>query len=181
MLTSMCYLFLKDSNLKRCLCWHVAISSFLLLRVPKCCLQIIKYFSARHRWHFLLMFVYALHFFKIFHEMSYCTLSPVSFQMYLLSSVSVLKSGFLNDLLCIYSLVLNGFFVAPMYVSVLLLSCLVTVAWYTISWVKHCPSIGQLSPVLQLHFLASVSWLSVLLRMRLLWLFTIVFMLERQL
>lgn len=52
----------------------------------------------------------------------------------------------------------------PMYVAVVLFSD-VTVAWYTMDWVRHLPSSGQVSLFLQLykgvglrHVACSVIW-----------------------
>ena len=48
--------------------------------------------------------------------------------------------------------VLNVFSVSPTYVSSLLLSCLVTVAWYIMLSVWHCPSSGHVLFLRQLQF-----------------------------
>ena len=65
--------------------------------------------------------------------------------------------GLLNEDLWLANLVLNVFAVRPMYVWLSLVSLVVTVAWYIIDLVRHCPCTGQLFGCLQLHFLATLS------------------------
>ena len=127
------------------------ISSFLLFRELKSGLQIIRNFSWRQRLHRLLAFEYDLHLVMIFHLMVYCTFESFSVHMYLLRVVLNLWFECLKVLLCPLYLVLNEFSDSPIYVSSLLLSDLVTVAWYIIPSVRHFPETGQSCGTLQLH------------------------------
>ena len=78
-------------------CLHDEINSFRLFREAKSGLQIIKYFSQRHRLHLLEVGLYEAACFKIL----YVTLNFVKFsfkyQMYLLSSVLCLLFALEND------------------------------------------------------------------------------------
>ena len=65
----------------------------------------------------------------IFQVMLCCVLFSFKFQTCSLSVVACLFCTFLKDDLCWLNLVLNVHSVRPMYVSVLLLSIVVTVAW----------------------------------------------------
>ena len=70
--------------------------------------------------------------------------------MCLLSSVALRFALELNEALWFASLVLNVVAVSPTYVSVFV--PLVTVAWYTMFWVKHSPFSGHVLVFGQLHF-----------------------------
>ena len=63
-------------------------------------------------------------------EMEYAILLSLRVQTYLLSSEEFLYLLCRNVALWFLYLTLNSFSVSPMYVSVLLLSCRVTEAWY---------------------------------------------------
>ena len=90
------------------LCLHAEVSSFLLLRLANFGWQIMKYFSRRHRLHFLEQGEYAWLLAIIFHLTSYCLLLSLSFQMCWLRVVAVLLLGFRKLLLCPLYLVLKA-------------------------------------------------------------------------
>ena len=76
---------------------------------------------------------------------------------------------------------LNVFSGSPTYVSSLLLSCLVTVAWYIMLLAWHCPSSGHVLFFRQLQFFCVVLGVLFLSSIALLWLAIICFMLGMQL
>ena len=80
------------------------------------------------------------------------------FHMCSLSLVLDLLFWCLNECMCCVYLCLNVPSVSPIYVSCLLLSVCVTVAWYMMLDVRHLPCRGQLL-VLQLHVVCCVSGL----------------------
>ena len=85
-------------------------------------------FSCRHKLHFFVMLVYALHRLIIFHAILKLTLESFSVQTYLLSVVLFLFFDFLKELMWLLNLVLKVPSVIPIYVCCSWLSSLVTVA-----------------------------------------------------
>ena len=130
--------------------WHELANLLPLLRLHSSFFQIIKNFSLRQRLHFLLILLYGLHFLNILHLMLKGLFAFLSVQMYLDNSVSFFFLWFRKDdvrfLYRSLKLVAN-----LTYVSVVVL--LVTVAWYTMLFARHCPSRGHCAFFLQLHSL----------------------------
>ena len=121
------------------LLWHELANSLRLLRVHSSFLQIVKNFSLRQRLHFLLILLYGLHFFSILHLTLKGLFPFLSVQMYLDSSVSFCFLLFpKHDMWFLYRFL--KLVASATYVSVVVL--LVTVAWYTMLFVRHCPSGG---------------------------------------
>ena len=88
----------------------------------------------------------------------------------------------LKLLVCALYRVLKVLLVSPMYVSLLLLSCLVTVAWYIISGVRHSPLSGHGLFLRQLQFFVVVfAGFSFFVIVVLLWVDIICFMFGMQL
>ena len=73
------------------------ISSLLLFSVDISGRHIIKYFSHRHKLHFLLTFEYDRACFILRHLMLYIIFLSFRFQIYLLNSVACLYRSFLNE------------------------------------------------------------------------------------
>ena len=88
-----------------------------------------KYFSFIQRLHVLFEDVYAFALAIIFHVKLYSMLLSFSDHIYWLRAVALRLLLFLKLHVCPLYLVLKVLSVNPMYVSFLLLSCLVTVAW----------------------------------------------------
>ena len=103
-------------------------SSFRLFSVDKSGLQIIKYFSHRHKLHRLEAGLYVVACFNIFHDILKSVLVSFNCQMCLLSSVLSLLLGLVKEALWFVNLVLKEFSVRPMYVWSGLLSSVITVA-----------------------------------------------------
>ena len=108
---------------------HSLASSFLVFRVAISGLQIMKYFSFIQRLHFLVDLEYGLALANIFHFMSYCFSLSLSDHIYWLRVVEFLLVEYLKLFIWFVYLILNVFSVRPMYVSSLLVSSLLTVAW----------------------------------------------------
>ncbi len=163
------------------LCRHLLANSFLLLSVDISGLQMMYSFSLRHRLHLLLAGEYGLPLSIIFHAIVYSVPLSFSDQMWWLRVVAFLWRLLLKLLLCALYRVLNVLLVSPMYVSLLLLSCLVTVAWYIIPGVRHCPFSGHGLFLRQLHFVVVVFAGFSFLVIVLLWVDIICFMFGMQL
>ena len=118
-------------------CLQDDISSLRLFKVAICGLVIIKTFSAMHRLHLLVRFVYALAFTRTFHVIVKSFLLSFNCHRYLLSSVSFFFFSCLKDIWWFLHLVMNSVAVRPTYVSVL--SPVATSAWYTISFDLFSP------------------------------------------
>ena len=118
------------------------------------------------RLHCLVRLLQDLALAKIFQEIAKSFFWSFSCQRCLLSSVSFFLLSWLNDIRLFCHVVLNSVAVRPTYV--LVLSAVVTVAWYTTSLTKHCPLRGHLSGSLQLQGLSPFSsgGLSGLFRLR---------------
>ena len=78
-------------------CLQLDISSFLLFSVAISVLQIIKYFSHKHKLHLLLILEYDRACFTFRHLMLYKIFLSFRFQTYLLNSVACLYRSFLNE------------------------------------------------------------------------------------
>ena len=86
-------------------------------------------FSLVHSWHVFETGLKDLPLSMIFHFIMYLIPPSLSFQMYLLSSVSVLYDLRLKDFVWLLNLCLKGGAVRPMYVSVCCVFVSITVAW----------------------------------------------------
>ena len=128
--------------------WHELANSLRLLRLHSSFLQIIKNFSLRQRLHFLLILLYGWHFFSILHLTLKGLFAFLSVQMYLDSSVSFWFLWFRKDNVWFLYRCLK-LVASPTYVSVVVLVS--TVAWYTMLFVRRCPSRRHCSFLLQLH------------------------------
>lgn len=104
-------------------------SSLRLFSVDSSGRQIITYFSLRHKLHLLLELLYGECDEKMRQAIECSMLLSLRSQMCLLSSVEFLCLVWRNDAVWFLYLVLKLFSVSPMYVSVLLLSLRVVVAW----------------------------------------------------
>ena len=104
-------------------------SSFRLFSDDSSGRQIIRNFSFRQRLHLLFELLYGKLDERMRHEMKKLMLLSLRVQMYLLSSVEFLCFAWRNDAVWFLYLVLKSFSVSPTYVSVMLLSWRVTVAW----------------------------------------------------
>ena len=91
--------------------------------------EIIRNFSLRQRFHLLLELLCGECDKRMRQEIKCSMLLSLRFQMCLLSSVEFLCLAWRNDAVWFLYLVLKSFSVSPMYVSVVLLSLRVTVAW----------------------------------------------------
>ena len=89
----------------------------------------ISQFSLRQRFHLLLELLYGECDERLHQEVKYSRLLSLRVQICLLSSVEFLCLAWRNDAVRFLYLVLKSFSVSPMYVSVVLLSLCVTVAW----------------------------------------------------
>ena len=89
----------------------------------------ISNFSLRQRLHLLLELLYGECDARMRQEIKCSMLLSLKVQICLLSSVEFLCLAWRNDAVLFLYLVLNSFSVSPMYVSVVLLSLRVTVAW----------------------------------------------------
>ena len=98
-------------------------SSLRLFSVDSSGRQMIRNFSLRQRLHLLLELLYSECDERMRQEIK------CSIQICLLSSVEFLCLAWRNDAVWFLYLVLKSFSVSPMYVSVVLLSLRVTVAW----------------------------------------------------
>ena len=94
-------------------CLQEDINSFRLFRVPNSGLQIIKYFSQRHRLQRLEAGLYDAACFKIFHDILKSVLVFFNCQMCLLSSVLCCLLGVEKEALWFANLFLKGFSVKP--------------------------------------------------------------------
>lgn len=110
-----CYRVTTLTFLRRNLlaCRQEVINSFRLLRVPKSGLQIIKYFSQRHKLQRLEAGLYGLACFKIFHDILKSVFVSFNCQMCLLSSVLCFLLGLEKEALWLANLVLKEFSVKP--------------------------------------------------------------------
>ena len=151
----------------------------------------IRNFSLRQRLHLLLELLYDECDERMHQEIKCSMLLSLRVQICLLSSVEFLCLAWRNDAVWFLYLVLKLFSVSPMYVSVVLLSLRVTVAWRITDDCRQFPSGGHVFFCRQLHVLllsmeaaAAVVVLSICIdavRMRLLWLSIICFVLFMQL
>ena len=91
--------------------------------------QMIRNFSLRQRLHLLLELLYGECDERMRQEIKCSMLFSLRVQICLLSSVEFLCLAWRNDAVWFLYLVLKSFSVSPMYVSVVLLSLRVTVAW----------------------------------------------------
>ena len=89
----------------------------------------IRNFSLRQRLHLLLELLYGECDERMRQEIKCSMLLSLRVQICLLSSVEFLCLVWRNDAVCFPYLALKSFCVSPMYVSVVLLSLRVTVAW----------------------------------------------------
>ena len=96
-----------------------------------------------HRLHVFVLVEYDFPLSIIVHFIECCMSLSFNVHTYWLSLVAFLLSSCLKLFVCPLYLVLNVLSVSPMYVSSLLLSCLVTVAWYITPDVRHCPFSGH--------------------------------------
>ena len=104
-------------------------SSLRLLSVDSSGRQMISSFSLRQRLHLLLELLYGECDARMRQEIKCSMLLSLRVQICLLSSVEFLCLAWRNDTVWFLYLVLKSFSVSPMYVSVVLLSLHVTVAW----------------------------------------------------
>ena len=104
-------------------------SSLRLFSVDSSGRQMIRDFSLRQRLHLLLELLYGECDEKMRQKIKCSMLLSLRVQMRLLSSVEFLCLAWLNDTVWFLYLVLKSFSVSPMYVSVVLFSLRVTVAW----------------------------------------------------
>ena len=104
-------------------------SSLRLFSVDSSGREMIKNFSFRQRLHLLLELLYGECDERMRQEIKCSMLLSLRVQMCLLSSVELLGLAWRNDGVWFLYLVLKSFSVSPMYVSVVLLSLRVTVAW----------------------------------------------------
>ena len=149
----------------------------------------ISNFSLRQRLHLLLELLYGECDARMRQEIKCSMLLSLRVQICLLSSVEFLCLAWRNDAVWFLYLVLKSFSVSPMYVSVVLLSLRVTVAWYITDDCRQFPSRGHVFFCRQLHVLlsmvaAAAAVLSICVdavKMRLLWLSIICFVLFMQL
>ena len=91
--------------------------------------QMIRNFCLRQRLHLLLELLYGECVERMHQEIKCSMLLSLRVQICLLSSVEFLCLAWRNDAVWFLYLVLKSFSVSPMYVSVVLLSLRVTVAW----------------------------------------------------
>ena len=108
-------------------CLQLDILSFVLFSVAISGLQIIKYFSYKHKLHLLLTLEYDRACFTFRHLMLYKILLSFRFQTYLLNSVTCLYRSFLNEHTWFLYLNLKDVSQRPMYVC--LEVGVVTSAW----------------------------------------------------
>ena len=108
---------------------HEDTSSLRLLRDDKSGWQMISNFSLRQRLHLLLALSQGDLDERMCHEIKWSMLFSLRVQICLLSSVEFLCFACWNDAVWFLYLVLKSFSVSLMYVSVVLLSLRVTVAW----------------------------------------------------
>ena len=104
-------------------------SSLRLFSVDSSGRQMIRNFSLRQRLHLLLELLYGECDERMRQEIKCSMLLSLRVQICLLSSVEFLCLTWRNDAVWFLYLVLKSFSVSPMYVSVVLLSLRVTVAW----------------------------------------------------
>ena len=104
-------------------------SSLRLFSVDSSGRQMIRNFSLRQRLHLLLELLYGECDERMRQEIKCSMLLSLRVQICLLSSVEFLCLSWRNDAVWFLYLVLKSFSVSPMYVSVVLLSLRVTVAW----------------------------------------------------
>ena len=104
-------------------------SSLRLFSVDSSGRQMIRNFSLRQRLHLLLELLYGECDERMRQEINCAMLLSLRVQMCSLSSIEFLCLPWRNDALWFLCLVLKSFPVSPMYVSVVLLSLRVTVAW----------------------------------------------------
>ena len=105
-------------------------SSLRLFSVDSSGQQMIRNFSlSRQRLHLLLELLYGECNERMRQEIKCSMLLSLRVQMCLLSSVELLCLAWRNDAVWFLYLFLKSFSVSPMYVSVVLLSLRVTVAW----------------------------------------------------
>ena len=104
-------------------------SSLRLFSVDSSGRQMIRNFSLRQRLHPLLELLYGECDARMRQEIKCSMLLSLRVQICLLSSVEFLCLAWRNDAVWFLYLVLKSFSVSPMYVSVVLLSLRVTVAW----------------------------------------------------
>ena len=104
-------------------------SSLRLFSVDSSGRQMIRNFSLRQRLHLLLELLYGECDERMRQEIKCSMLLSLRIQICLLSSVEFLCLAWRNDVVWFLFLVLKSFSVSPMYVSVVLLSLRVTVAW----------------------------------------------------
>ena len=90
-------------------CLQEVTSSFRLFSVDKSGLQIIKYFSHRHKLHRLEAGLYGVACFNIFHDILKTVLVSFNCQMCLLSSVLSLLLGLVKEALWFVNQVLKEF------------------------------------------------------------------------
>ena len=104
-------------------------SSLRLFSVDSSGRQMIRNFSLRQRLHLLLELLYGECDERMRQEIKCSMLLSLRVQMCFLSSVEFLCLARQNDVVWFLYLILKSFSVSPMYVSVVLLSLRVTVAW----------------------------------------------------
>ena len=102
-------------------------SSLRLFSVDSSGRQMIRNFSLRQRLHLLLLYGECDE--RMRQEIKCSMFLSLRVQICLLSSVEFLCLAWQNDAVWFLYLVLKSFSVSPMYVSVVLLSLRVTVAW----------------------------------------------------
>ena len=170
--------------------WQEDTSSLRLFSVDSSGRQMIRNFSLRQRLHLLLELLYGECDERMRQEIKCSMLLSLRVQMCLLSSVEFLCLAWRNDAVWFMYLVLKSFSVSPMYVSVVLLSLRLTVAWKITDGYRQLPLSEHAFICRQLHLLllmvvaAAVAVSSACIdaaRMRLLWLSIICFVLFMQL
>ena len=109
--------------------WQEDTSSLRLFSVDSSGRQMIRNFSLRQRLHLLLELLYGECDERMRQEIKCSMLLSLRVQICLLSSVEFLCLAWRNDAVWSLYLALKSFSVSPMYVSVVLLSLRVTVAW----------------------------------------------------
>ena len=128
-LTSLIYAA-RNWQFSCCFLWRQEdTSSLRLFSVDSSGRQIIRNFSLRQRLHLLLELLYGECDERMRQEIKCSMLLSLRVQICLLCSVEFLCLAWRNDGVWFLYLVLKSFSVSPMYVSVVLLSLRVTVAW----------------------------------------------------
>ena len=167
------------------LCFCMRIQVLCLLSDDNSGWWMISNFSLRQRLHLLLVLLQGDVDERMHHEIKWSMLFSLQVQICLLSLVEFLCFVCQNDVVWFLYLVLKSFSVGPMYVSVVLLSLRVTVAWQISEDWRHFPSGGHVffcwQLQVQVSFVLVLSAVSLMFldefKMLLLWLSIICLML----